>query len=461
MNAARRILATALALGLLAVGLAHGGASAATRSPSLAVGSAKVSEGNNGTRTLNFPVTLSFPASTAVSVAYTVVGSTSSTTNTDFKAKSGTLNFALGTNGLTPTMKNIAVPVYSDALVEGTETVSVILSNPSVGVMLANPVGIGTITDDDPNLIYGQRIDVGDAGISEADAGNTQSVDVNVTLSQAASTPITVNYTVKPGTATAGADYTATTTGTVTFPAGAVQRAVTVKVLPDSVDESDESLQVVLSAPTGALGIIGRSTGTVTIQSSEFRGLSSGPKVGVAGDSITYVAAGSIESALTSRYRVWLSGQPGFRIAQVQPAIKQQIAAGANAMVVNLGTNDVGNRTGTWLTDYNAMVASLLPVACVQLVTINEAVSNYYATLNNDLNGNGLVDSNEIVTVGTEINKAIRATVAANANFHLIDWNALVAPNSLVYTTDGIHPNAAGQAWLGSATRKALDTTCA
>ena len=198
----------------------------------------------------------------------------------------------------------------------------------------------------------------------------------------------------------------------------------------------------------------------MTIQSSEFRGLSGGPKVGVAGDSITYVSAGSIESSLTSKYRVWLSGQPGFKIAQVQPAINQQVAAGAAAMVVNLGTNDVGYKNAAWQTDFDAMVASLAAVPCVQLVTINEGVANYYATLNNDLNGNGLIDANEVVTTGTKINNAIRATVAARTNFHLIDWNALVAPNAMAYTTDGIHPNAAGQAWLGSATRSALDGTC-
>ena len=140
--------------------------------------------------------------------------------------------------------------------------------------------------------------------------------------------------------------------------------------------------------------------------------------------------------------------------------IDSQVATGPRAIVLNLGTNDVGAHDGTWRTAFDAMAASVATVPCVELVTINAKVANYYATLNNDLDHDGVVDANEIVTVAYDINDAIRAAAASDPRVHVIDWDALVAPNAMAYTSDGIHPNAAGAAWLGAATRSAVDADC-
>ena len=457
----RRRLATVCAIAAATItALAPVPATAATRPVSISVGSATIWEGNSGTRTLNVPVTLSYPANVTVKADYKVVASTSSATTTDFKAVTGTLTFAVNaTTGLTPTAKTVAIPVYSDTVVEPDEAISVVLSNITAGITVANSVGVSTIKNDDPNLIYGQQIQAGSASINESDAGNAEPVSIPVTLSQAASSQVTVAYKVTGGSATAGKDFSGSTSGTLTFAAGTIQKAISLSVLPDSIDEADEDVVITLSNAAGALAVVTQPTARLVIESGEFRGLSGGPKVGIAGDSITFVSAGAIEAAVMPAYRVWLSGQPGFTIAGVQPVINTQVAAGPAAMVVNLGTNDVKPGTA-WRTPFDTMVASLQPVACVELVNLNATIANYFASLNNDLNGNGIVDANEIVTTATDINAAIAATAAANPRVHVIDWNSATATNPSALTSDGIHPNAAGQAWLASHIRTALDTDC-
>ncbi len=62
--------------------------------------------------------------------------------------------------------------------------------------------------------------------------------------------PITVAYGTQPGTAAAGADYTAQT-GTLTFAAGSATQAtqsVSVPIVPDGRDEEDETFSVTISA---------------------------------------------------------------------------------------------------------------------------------------------------------------------------------------------------------------------
>jgi uncharacterized repeat protein (TIGR01451 family) len=74
---------------------------------------------------------------------------------------------------------------------------------------------------------------------------------------------ITVTYDTSDGTATNGADYT-DVTGVITFTAGMTQTSFTVPVLEDTIDESNESVNLSLSAPNGA--VLGTpTTATLTI----------------------------------------------------------------------------------------------------------------------------------------------------------------------------------------------------
>ena len=92
------------------------------------------------------------------------------------------------------------------------------------------------------------RIRVEDARAKE---GKDASLDFAVTLSRAASGPVSVDYATADGTAAAGADYTATS-GTLTFAAGETEKTVSVPLLDDAIDEGKETFTLELSNPRGA-----------------------------------------------------------------------------------------------------------------------------------------------------------------------------------------------------------------
>ena len=73
----------------------------------------------------------------------------------------------------------------------------------------------------------------------------------DVSLDRAAAEPVTVDYATSDGTATAGADYTATSS-TLSFAAGETQKTITVAVLDDAHDEGTETLTLTLSNARGA-----------------------------------------------------------------------------------------------------------------------------------------------------------------------------------------------------------------
>ena len=95
----------------------------------------------------------------------------------------------------------------------------------------------------------------GPLALSVADANATEGTDAalefEVTLNRAASETVTVDYATSDGTATAGADYTATS-DTLTFLTGETQKTVSVPVLDDIHDDDGETLTLTLSDAVGA-----------------------------------------------------------------------------------------------------------------------------------------------------------------------------------------------------------------
>ena len=106
----------------------------------------------------------------------------------------------------------------------------------------------------------------GPVALSVADASATEGSDAvlefAVTLSRAATATVTVNYATSNGTATAGADYTATS-GVLTFQPGDTVRTVNVAVLDDAHDDAGETMTLVLSNAAGARLRDGEATGTI------------------------------------------------------------------------------------------------------------------------------------------------------------------------------------------------------
>lgn len=102
---------------------------------------------------------------------------------------------------------------------------------------------------------------IGDAKKKEPDKGKKM-MSFRVSLSQAATSPVTVSFATKNGTAKAPKDFTATT-GTLTFAPGATSQVIKVPIKGDVKDEKNEKFSVLLSGPGGATLADGTATGKI------------------------------------------------------------------------------------------------------------------------------------------------------------------------------------------------------
>ncbi len=94
-------------------------------------------------------------------------------------------------------------------------------------------------------------------------------VAFTVSLNITSLDPITVNYTTVNGTASAGSDYSATTSS-VTFAPGETSKTIVVQTIDDSIIELPETFSVVLSSAVGATIIGSPGTGTIADNDTKF-----------------------------------------------------------------------------------------------------------------------------------------------------------------------------------------------
>jgi hypothetical protein len=124
-----------------------------------------------------------------------------------------------------------------------------------------------TVRTDDPSLaesvtpIVLPTVSVSDASVTEG-ADGAQAVTLAFTLSAAADAPVSIDYSTKNGTATAGEDYLSAAE-TLTFDTGETYKEVTFLVYGDSQVESNEVFNVELSNPVGVA--IDDGLGAITI----------------------------------------------------------------------------------------------------------------------------------------------------------------------------------------------------
>src|SRR5205814_2633810 len=96
-----------------------------------------------------------------------------------------------------------------------------------------------------PSCDDGPSLSIGDVSVHEG-----ETADLTVTLSQASSQDVSVQYQTVTDTATSS-DF-ADTSGTLTFAPGQTQATISVPVNTDDVTEPNEDFAVLLSNPSGA-----------------------------------------------------------------------------------------------------------------------------------------------------------------------------------------------------------------
>ncbi|HEX7314291.1 MAG TPA: Calx-beta domain-containing protein [Pyrinomonadaceae bacterium] len=218
--------------------------------PSLSVGDATVTEGNSGTTAATFTVSLLPASGQTVTVNYATANGTA-TAGSDYASASGTVTFAPG-----ETTKPVTVNVNGDTTPEAHEDFFVTLSSPSNATITDNQ-GKGIINNDDAALT------IGDRGAAEG-TGVTTNFNFAVGIQFPTVNTVTVNYATADGTGTAGSDYTAVASATLTFNPGETSKNAVVSVVGDNIYENDETFNVNLSSPTNATISDSQALGTIT-----------------------------------------------------------------------------------------------------------------------------------------------------------------------------------------------------
>ena len=221
-----------------------------------------VTEGDPGgsAETLSFTVSLDAEGKQDVTVPYTIGGTASS--GVDFVAHPSNPSITIDAGDTSGT---IDVAVIADVLDESNETVTITLGAPTNGTLpQGGSSATGTITDDDTD----PTVSVANASaVTEGDPGDEAvSLLFTVSLDSEGKQDVSVPYTLG-GSASSTVDFVAhAADASVTIEVGDTSATISVVVIGDLLDESDETVTVALGIPTnGKLSPNGSSaSGTIT-----------------------------------------------------------------------------------------------------------------------------------------------------------------------------------------------------
>lgn len=204
--------------------------------PKITIGDVIVTEGDTK---ITVPVTMTGKTSEEAWVEYSTSNGNGSNAATadfpdpDFDSISGRISWDAGTEG----GKTISIQINEDDIDEVDQEFFVVsLYDNSTNVTVQDTVGNIYINDNDEK----PTISLENLSASPVSEGSG-TVAVAVTIVGRSSRPITLYYSTQNGTATAGADYTAVTNGTITWNALETSaKSIRLTILDDEIDESDE-----------------------------------------------------------------------------------------------------------------------------------------------------------------------------------------------------------------------------
>ena len=169
----------------------------------LSIANTSALEGNSGTQSMPFTLTLSNPVDSAVTVVFATaddptMGAIQATAGTDYSSVSNTVvTFNPG-----DVSKTINVSINGDTTVELNQTFQAFLSNLNNGgrsVTLSGSTAIGTITNDDS-----ATLSITGNSVAEGNSGSSTNLNLfTINLSQPADVPVTVHVSTADDTAVA------------------------------------------------------------------------------------------------------------------------------------------------------------------------------------------------------------------------------------------------------------------
>ncbi|WP_242057682.1 Calx-beta domain-containing protein [Nostoc sp. FACHB-87] len=221
----------------------------------LAFSQANYSINEDGTPIVAVTVTRTGGSDGTVSAIISLSNGTA-TNPEDYTSNTVAVNFANG-----ETSKTVNIPIVNDGIFEPSETINLTLTNPTNGATIGGQnTATLTIIDNDaaPGIIAfsGANYSINEDG--------TPIVAVTLNRTGGSNGAVSVILTPSNGTATASADYNNTPI-TVNFANGETSKIVTIPIVDDTQFESDETINLTLTNPTGSATLGNQNTATLTI----------------------------------------------------------------------------------------------------------------------------------------------------------------------------------------------------
>ena len=160
----------------------------------------------------------------------------------------------------------VAIPIFDDSLIEGNETFTLTLVNPTGGATLSSPASaVVTIIDNDQPALRGQIQFASPLFRVSEGAGRAEVVLERIGGSAG---EVAVSLQSRNGTALAGFDFVAVSQ-VVRFGDGVTRQVVPVTILNDNLVEGDETFELILSTPTGGATLGNQVVATVLIEDND------------------------------------------------------------------------------------------------------------------------------------------------------------------------------------------------
>lgn len=146
----------------------------------------------------------------------------------------------------------------------------------------------------------------------------------------------------------------------------------------------------------------------------------------VVGDSISALSEDTIDAVVDTSLDV--DAESGATIADQREAVDDAIGERPRALVIELGTNDMSERTDQLTGEVTQILDEAASLPCVRWVTValpGEAAGRF--------------------------NQFLHEQDAARENLELVDWAAIAPGHPAWFQADNIHPNPSGQLVLAKA----------
>ena len=112
------------------------------------------------------------------------------------------------------------------------------------------------------------KISFDDVSVNEGNGG-TANMELKLTLDQASSKQVSVNYSTIEGTAKSGQDFVAVTSQAITFQPNETEKKIVISIIADDLKEADETFQVRIQDPVN--GILLKGTSIITLKNDDTR----------------------------------------------------------------------------------------------------------------------------------------------------------------------------------------------